>query len=75
MIANRTLIGHKINGVIIEYAKFAEVPIREAFDKLYKSQLYSYISRGVSDMHCRSDGYLAEELMLELNEAATPQSK
>ena len=23
---------------------------------------------GVSDMHCRSDGYLAEELVLELSE-------
>jgi len=53
------------NGVITEYAKLTGVPIRDAFDKLYTSRLYGEIRRGVSDMHCRSDGYLAEELLLE----------
>jgi len=33
----------------------------------YKSNLYTEIILGISDMHCRSDGYLAEELQLELN--------
>ena len=66
MTANRTLIGHKCAGVIKTYAQFADVPLREAFDVFYKSNLYIEIITGISDMHCRSDGYLAEELQLEL---------
>jgi len=66
MIANRTLIGHKCAGVIKAYAGLAEVSLREAFDVFYKSNLYTEIIFGISDMHCRSDGYLAEELQLEL---------
>ena len=66
MIANRTLIAHKCAGVIRTYAEFTEVSLREAFDVFYKSNLYTEIINGISDMHCRSDGYLAEELQLEL---------
>ena len=66
MIANRTLVGHKCAGVIKAYAEFENIPIREAFDAFYKSNLYTEIRTGVSDMHCRSDGYLAEELQIEL---------
>ena len=65
MIANRTLVAHKCAGVIKAYAEFAGVPLREAFDVFYKSNLYIEITYGISDMHCRSDGYLAEELRLE----------
>jgi len=69
MIANRTLIGHKCAHVIAVYAELAGVPLREAFDVFYKSNLYSEIIGGISDMHCRSDGYLAEELQMEVNQA------
>ena len=54
------------DGTINAYARLAGVPLREAFDKLYRSRLYTEIHRGISDMHCRSDGYLAEELHREL---------
>ena len=66
MTANRTLIGHKCDNVIKAYSELAGVPLREAFDVFYRSNLYIEISTGISDMHCRSDGYLAEELQLEL---------
>ena len=66
MTANRTLIAHKCAGVIKEYAGFAEHSLRDAFDTFYRSNLYLEIINGISDMHCRSDGYLAEELQLEL---------
>jgi hypothetical protein len=66
MIANRTLIGHKHDGVIKAYAELADIPLREAFDVFYKSNLYIEIRDGISDMHCRSDGYLAEELQREV---------
>ena len=69
MTANRTLIAHKCAGVIKTYAEFADVPLREAFDLFYKSNMYHEIRLGISDMHCRSDGYLAEELQIELSRA------
>ena len=72
MTANRTLVGHKCAGVIAAYAELAGIPLREAFDVFYKSRLYTEISCGISDMHCRSDGYLAEELQLEVSGAADP---
>ena len=66
MIANRTLVGHKCNNVIKAYSELMRIPLREAFDVFYRSTLYIEIRNGISDMHCRSDGYLAEELMMEL---------
>ena len=67
MTANRTLVGHKCAGVIKAYAELADIPLRNAFDVFYKSNLYIEIRNGISDMHCRSDGYLAEELQIELD--------
>ena len=67
MTANRTLIGHKCAGIIKTYAEFAGVSLREALDVFYRSNLYLEIINGISDMHCRSDGYLAEELQLEVD--------
>ena len=66
MNANRQLIGHKMAGVIMAYADLAGVPIRESLNAFYRSYLYTEISNGLSDMHCRADGYLAEELRLEI---------
>ena len=31
----------------------------------YTSKTYQLISQGISDLHCYSDGYLVDELMLE----------
>ena len=66
MTANRTLVGHKCANVIRAYSELADIPLREAFDAFYKSNLYTEIRFGISDMHCRSDGYLAEELQGEV---------
>ena len=35
---------------------------RPYVDFFYKSELYQLISQGISDMHCRSDLYLIDEL-------------
>ena len=69
MTANRTLIGHKCAGVIRTFAEQEGIALREAFDLFYRSYLYTEIVTGISDMHCRSDGYLADELHIELNDA------
>ena len=39
----------------------------QALDFFYKSKTFELISEGVADMHCLSDEYLAEELMIERN--------
>lgn len=65
MIANRFLLNRKYSNVIREYSEFAGVPLRKAFDIFYRSNLYTEVRDGISDMHCRSDGYLAEELLRE----------
>ncbi|MDR2670594.1 MAG: hypothetical protein LBC26_02585 [Oscillospiraceae bacterium] len=70
MNANADIKNYVYNGVVNEYAKLTGVSIRDAFDTLYKSRLYSQIRRGVSYMHCRSEGYLAEELLLEQQKTA-----
>lgn len=41
----------------------------EALDFFYSSDTYKLLSDGVADMHCLSDGYLADELMLEYESA------
>jgi hypothetical protein len=69
MTANRTLLGHKCAGVIRAYSELSGIPLREAFDVFYKSNLYMEVINGISDMHCRSDGYLAEELQIEVARA------
>ena len=66
MTANRTLVGHKCASVIKAYAEMENIPLRQAFYVFYTSNLYKEIRAGISDMHCRSDGYLAEELQIEI---------
>jgi predicted double-glycine peptidase len=69
MTANRTLLQHKYASVIEAYSMRANISLRQAMDVFYKSQTYQDMRAGVSDMHCRSDGYLAEELELEREKA------
>jgi hypothetical protein len=65
MTANRTLLQHKYSNVIEEFSKLVGISLRQAIDMFYKSQTYEDMRDGISDMHCRSDAYLAEELELE----------
>jgi len=65
MIANRTLLQHKYANVIEAFSKRQNIGLRQAMDIFYKSQTYQEMRKGISDMHCRSDEYLAEELFLE----------
>lgn len=67
MTANRTLLQHKYANVIEALSKRCNISLRQAMDIFYKSQVYQEMREGVSDMHCRSDEYLAEELLLEQN--------
>lgn len=39
--------------------------LEDALSFFYDSDTYKLISEGVADMHCRSDEYLADELIME----------
>lgn len=52
-------------------ALFAEqqgMSLDAALDFFYRSETYQLIREGVSDLHCMSDAYLADELELEYRE-------
>jgi hypothetical protein len=53
--------------VIENFTERTGFSLRESLDLFYKSLTYKEMSEGISDMHCRSDEYLAEELHQEMN--------
>jgi hypothetical protein len=67
MTANRHLLQHKYARVIQQFAAQAGISLREALERFYLSDTHDEIEHGISDMHCRSDGYLVDELLLEMN--------
>jgi predicted DNA-binding protein YlxM (UPF0122 family) len=75
MTANRHVLNHKLDAVIAEYSQKENIPLRESLDIFYKSDLYLLITNGVSDIHCRSNAYLAEELKLELIQKSEEQNQ
>jgi hypothetical protein len=65
MKADNVLLQCKYFSVIETFALMGNIPLREALDLFYKSEIYREMRDGVSDMHCRSDKYLAEDLLNE----------
>lgn len=65
MNANPTLLQMKYARVIGCFAELADITCREALDFFYHSITYELMRDGVSDMHCMSDAYLAEDLRRE----------
>lgn len=54
--------------IVAIFAKESDMTLEDALAFFYDSDTYDLISNGVADMHCRSDEYLAEELMMEYDE-------
>lgn len=48
------------------FADRLSMPYEEALDFFYESDTYQLISKGIGDMHCLSDEYLADELWKEM---------
>lgn len=67
MKANPTLLRMKYGRIVERFADLASIPLEDALTFFYESKTYELISQGVSDMHCLSDYYLADELMIEYN--------
>lgn len=65
MNANPILLQMKYARVVAEFAREADISLDEALGFFYHSSTYDLMSGGIADMHCRSDGYLAEDLVNE----------
>ena len=48
-----------------QFAKAENLTLSKALRIFYHSDTYELMSKGISDMHCMSDGYLVEELQHE----------
>lgn len=67
MNANPVLLQKKYVRIIQIFSRNMNISLDEALDFFYHSEVYQLISGGVSDMHCMSDEYLAEELEEEMH--------
>ena len=65
MQANPTLLRMKYGRIVERFAELSDLPLEDALTFFYESKTYELISQGISDMHCLSDYYLADELMIE----------
>ena len=68
MNANPIVLQKKYSRVIERFAKQQGISLDAALDFFYHSEVYQLIRDGVSDMHCRSDAYLADELEQEYSQ-------
>lgn len=71
MNANPVLLQMKYARVIDLFSKKADITTKEALDFFYHSMTYRLMAEGVSDMHCMSDDYLAEDLLEEFTRYKT----
>lgn len=65
MNANAILLQKKYARVIGCFADKVGISLSSALDFFYHSEVYQLVRDGVSDMHCMSDEYLADELQME----------
>ncbi|MBR5436718.1 MAG: DUF3791 domain-containing protein [Muribaculaceae bacterium] len=68
MEANKTILQMKYARIVAIFAQESGMSLEDALSFFYDSDTYKLISEGVADMHCRSDEYLAEELLMENKE-------
>ncbi|MCD7851394.1 MAG: DUF3791 domain-containing protein [Parabacteroides sp.] len=47
------------------FAEKAHLSYEEALGLFYDSETFQLLNEGVADLHCMSDEYLADELILE----------
>jgi len=67
MKADKAIMQLTYSSVIETFAELGNISLRQALDLFYKSQIYQEMRDGISDMHCRSEKYLAEDLVKEFN--------
>ena len=66
MQANKVILQRKYARIVQMFADKSGISYEEALGMFYDSKTFEFISEGVADMHCMSDEYLVDELMMEL---------
>ena len=70
MTADPTLLQMKYTRVIERFSEKAGISLRDALDFFYHSKESMLLHKGASDLHCMSDEYLAEDLLVEFRHNA-----
>ena len=65
MEASRIILDMKYARIIEILAQQLHLTREEAMDIFYSSPVFELIDKGVADLHCRSDQYLADEIIKE----------
>lgn len=65
MNAHPVLLQKKYARIIERFAQKRNISLYEALRMFYNSMTYRLMREGVSDLHCMSDEYLADELDME----------
>ncbi len=65
MKANRILLQRKYARIVSLFAREVGLSYDDALRLFYGSETYLLMREGVGDLHCMSDGYLADELKYE----------
>ena len=73
MLANKTILQMKYARIVKLFAEKAHWTYEDALGFFYDSVTYHLISEGTADMHCLSDEYLADELLLELQKQSSSE--
>ena len=59
MEANKTILQMKYARIVSIFAEQTGITLEDALNFFYTSSIYQMMNEGIADMHCRSDGYLA----------------
>lgn len=62
-LGKQTVLQMKYARIIRLIAQDAGVSIEAATDLFYNSPMFPLIQDGIADLHCRSDQYLAQEIL------------
>ena len=65
MTADPLILQMKYSDIVTEFAKKAKLTLDKALNFFYHSEEYQLLRDGVSDLHCMSPEYIAEDLIEE----------
>lgn len=66
--ATRIVLDMKYARIISLLSEQLNISLEKAMDMFYTSPAFELIEDGVADLHCRSDQYLADEIVLSSKE-------
>lgn len=69
-IAKNNILQAKFARIIGIIAKRKDISLQEAMSIFYNSATAEMIRAGIADLHCRSDEYLADEILRETSNRA-----